>query len=106
MRNEHLNYRRTMDNTLLIANLFRSHELNAQLTENALVLPETVGFKAEAVDEATIRDRSFRLTAGMQSVIAAYVNHVRSEIERYWIAKERKKAINVKSQGKWQVIQS
>ena len=102
MRNEHLNYRRTMDNTLLIANLFRSHELNAQLTENALVLPETVGFKAEAVDEATIRDRSFRL----QSVIAAYVNHVRSEIERYWIAKERKKAINVKSQGKWQVIQS
>ena len=51
MRNEHLNYRRTIDNTLLIANLFRSHELNAQLTENALVLPETVGFKAEAVDE-------------------------------------------------------
>ena len=30
--------------------------------------------------------------------------HVRSEIERYRIAKERKKAINVKSQGKWQVI--
>ena len=51
MRNELLNYRRTMDNTLLIANLFRSHVLNAQLTENALVLPETVGFKAEAVDE-------------------------------------------------------
>ena len=51
MRNEHLNYRRTIDNTLLIANtLFRSHELNAQLTENALVLPETVGFKAEAVE--------------------------------------------------------
>ena len=54
MRNEHLNYRRTIDNTLLIANLFRSHELNAQLTENALVLPETVGFKAEAVDEEGI----------------------------------------------------
>ena len=51
MRNEHLNYRRTIDNTLLIANLFRSHELNAQLTEDALVLPETVGFKAEAVNE-------------------------------------------------------
>ena len=55
MRNEHLNYRRTMDNTLLIANLFRSHFpdsiSNAQLTENALVLPETVGFKAEVVDE-------------------------------------------------------
>ena len=32
--------------------------------------------------------------------------HVRSEIERYRIAKERKKAINVKSQGKWQVIQN
>ena len=47
MRNEHLNYQRTMDNTLLIANLFRSHKLNAQLTESALVLPETVGFKAE-----------------------------------------------------------
>ena len=45
-----------------------------------------------------IRDRSFRLTAGMQSGIAAYVIHVRSEIERYRIAKERKKAINVKSQ--------
>ena len=54
MRNEHLNYQRTMDNTLLIANLFRSHKLNAQLTENALVLPETVGFKAEAVDEEGI----------------------------------------------------
>ena len=54
MRNEHLNYRRTIDNTLLIANLFRSHQLNAQLTENALVLPETVGFKAEAVDEEGI----------------------------------------------------
>ena len=54
MRNEHLNYRRTMDNTLLIANLFRTHELNAQLTENALVLPETVGFKTEAVDEEGI----------------------------------------------------
>ena len=54
MRNEHLNYRRTIDNTLLIANLFRSHELNVQLTENALVLPETVGFKAEAVDEEGI----------------------------------------------------
>ena len=53
MRNEHLNYRRTIDNTLLI-NRFRSHELNAQLTENALVLPETVGFKAEAVDEEGI----------------------------------------------------
>ena len=58
---------------------------NAQLTENALVLPETVGFKAEAVDEEglwrpctvkdVIRDRSFRLTAGMQSGIAAYVPH-------------------------------
>ena len=54
MRNENLNYRRTMDNTLLIANLFRSHELNAQLTENALVLPETFGFKDEAVDEEGI----------------------------------------------------
>ena len=54
MHNEHLNYRRTIDNTLLIANLFRSHKLNAQLTENALVLPETVGFKAEAVDEEGI----------------------------------------------------
>ena len=54
MRNEHWNYRRTIDNTLLIANLFRSHELNAQLTENALVLPETVGFKAEADDEEGI----------------------------------------------------
>ena len=43
-----------MENTLLIANLFRSHELNAQLTENALMLPETVGFKAEAVDEEGI----------------------------------------------------
>ena len=53
MRNEHLNYRRTIDNTLLI-NRFRSHELNAQLTENALVLPETVGFKAEAVDKEGI----------------------------------------------------
>ena len=52
MRNEHLNYRRTIDNTLI--NRFRSHELNAQLTENALVLPETVGFKAEAVDEEGI----------------------------------------------------
>ena len=40
----------------------------------------------------------------MHSGIAAYVIHVRSEIERYQIAKERKKAINVKSQGKWQVI--
>ena len=54
MRNVHLNYRRTIDNTLLIANLFRSHELNVQLTENALVLPETVAFKAEAVDEEGI----------------------------------------------------
>ena len=54
MRNEHLNYRRTMDNTLLIANLFRSHKLNAQLTESALVLSETVGFKAEAVNEEGI----------------------------------------------------
>ena len=54
MRNEHLNYRRTIDNTLLIVNRFRSHELNAQLTENTLVLPETVGFKAEAVDEEGI----------------------------------------------------
>ena len=54
MRNEHLNYRRTIDNTLLIANLFRSHELYVQSTENALVLPETVGFKAEAVDEEGI----------------------------------------------------
>ena len=42
------------EDTLLIANLFRSHELNAQLTENALVLPETVGFKAKAVDEEGI----------------------------------------------------
>ena len=101
MRNDHLNYRRTIDNTLLIANLFRSHELNAQLTENALVFPETVGFKAKAVDKegiwrpctvnATIRDRSFHLTAGMQSGIAAYVIHVRSEIERHRVARERKK---------------
>ena len=30
------------------------HELNAQLTENALVLPETVGFIAEAVNEEGI----------------------------------------------------
>ena len=42
----------------------------------------------------------------MQSGIATYVIHVRSEIERYLVAKERKKAINVKSQGKWQVVQS
>ena len=62
-----LNYRRTLDTTLypsdgpqshqtsclalLIANLFRSHELNAWLTENAKALPQTVGFKAEAVDK-------------------------------------------------------
>ena len=84
-----------MDNTLLIANLFRSHELNAQFTGSALVLPETVGFKAEAVDEEgiwvslhcqrrkqAIRDRSSRLTAGMQSGIAAYVIHVRSEYSK------------------------
>ena len=110
MRNEHLNYRRTMDNTLLIANLFRLHELNAQLTENALVLPETLGFKAEAVDEegiwrpCTVED----VSNDPSSIVsfAAYVIHVRSEIERYQIAKERKTAINVKSQGKWQVIQS
>ena len=50
----HLNYQKTLDTTLLIANLFRSHELNARLTENASVLPETVGFKAEAVDEEGI----------------------------------------------------
>ena len=43
-----------MDDILLIANLFRSHELNAQLTESALVLSETVGFEAEAVDEEAI----------------------------------------------------
>ena len=55
MRNEHLNYQRTIDNTLLIVNRFRWHELNAQLTENALVLPETVGFKAEAVDEDLLK---------------------------------------------------
>ena len=54
MHNELLNYRRTMDNTLLIANLFRSHELNALFTRSALVPPETVGFKAEAVDEEGI----------------------------------------------------
>ena len=63
-------YRRTLDTTLypsdrmqsyqtscpalLIANLFRSHELNARLTENAMALPQTVGFKAEAVDEEGI----------------------------------------------------
>ena len=39
---------------LLIANLFRSYELNAQLTENAMAVPHTVGFKAEAVDEEGI----------------------------------------------------
>ena len=39
---------------LLIANLFRSHELNAGLTENAMALPQTVGFKAETVDEEAI----------------------------------------------------
>ena len=35
----------------------------------------------------------------MRSGIAEHVMHVRSEIERYRIAKARKKAINVKSQG-------
>ena len=45
MRNEHLNYPRTIDNTLLIANLFRSPELNAQLTENALVLQKQLASK-------------------------------------------------------------
>ena len=66
----HLCYRRTLDTTLypsdrmqsyqtscpalLIANLFRSHELNARLTENAMALPQTVSFKAEAVDEEGI----------------------------------------------------
>ena len=66
----HLNYRRTLDNTLypsdgmqshqtscpalLIANLFRSLELNAWLTENAMALPQTFGFKAVAVDEEGI----------------------------------------------------
>ena len=65
-----LNYRKTLDTTLypsngmqshqtscpalLIANLFRSYKLNAQLTENAMALPHTVGFKAEAVDEEGI----------------------------------------------------
>ena len=42
------------DHTLLIANLFRSHELNAEFTGSALVLQETVGFKAEAVNEEGI----------------------------------------------------
>ena len=66
----HLNYQRILDTTLypsdgmqsrqtscpalLITNLFRSHELNAQLTKNAMVLPQTVGFKAEAVGEEGI----------------------------------------------------
>ena len=43
---------------LLIANLFQSQELNARLTENAMVLPQTIiiiGFKAQAVDEEGIR---------------------------------------------------
>ena len=35
----------------MIANLFWSHELNARLTNNVMALPQTVGFKAEAVDE-------------------------------------------------------
>ena len=42
----HLNYRRTLDTTLF--------KLNAQLNENALVLPETVGYKAESIDEEGI----------------------------------------------------
>ena len=66
----HLNYQKTLDTTLypsdrmqsrqtscpalLIANLLRSYELNAQLTENAMALPHTVGFKAEAVNEEGI----------------------------------------------------
>ena len=66
----HLNYRGPLDTTLyssdgmqsqqtscpalLIANLFRSHELNARLTENVMALPQTVGFEAEAIDEEGI----------------------------------------------------
>ena len=81
MRNEHLNFRRTMDNTLLIANLFRSHELNVPFTENALVVPETVGFKAEAVDEegiwrpCTVKDVSN--AGGVRTTIA--LHHGRNE---------------------------
>ena len=80
----HLNYRRTLDTTLypsdrmqshqtsfpalLIANLFRSHELNAQFncvfrgTENTMALPQTVGWNAEwnrhISDTREIRNRT------------------------------------------------
>ena len=39
---------------LSIANLFWLHELNAWLTKNVMALPQTVGFKAEAVDEERV----------------------------------------------------
>ena len=81
-----------------------------------MALPQTVGFKAEAVNEegiwclCTVKDVSNDAVNvsfdgwNAEWNCRIYVTHARSEIERYRIIKERKKAINVKSQGKWQII--
>ena len=39
---------------LSIANLSWSHELNTRLNKNVMALPQTLGFKAEAVDEERV----------------------------------------------------
>ena len=58
-------------------------------------LPQTVGFKAEAVDEGGVwcawaveEVDNDSLTAGMQSGMAAFVIHKRSGIKHCWIGKE------------------
>ena len=71
-----------------------------------MTLPQTVGFKAEAVDEEgvwcaciveeeTMITWSFPLTAGMRSGIAASVIHERSGIEHRLIGKESEETFTV-----------
>ena len=88
--------------TWLIVNLFRSYELNAQLTDNAMALPQTVGFKAEEVDKGiwwpcTVKDVSndfvFVSFDGWNAEWNRRILDPREirnlKIERYQIVKER-----------------
>ena len=79
------------------------------MTENVMALPQTVGFKAETVYEegvwcaCTVEEvndvtRSFPLTAGMRSGIAASVIHERSGIEHCLIGKEGEETFSFSEQ--------
>ena len=54
MRNEALELPKDTGHHFVDRKPVRSHELNAPLTENPLVLPEIVDFKVEAVDKEGI----------------------------------------------------